>query len=140
MTDTIYPRSPYETMDGWVHLPRLVDKIRLHEAGQLHEDYQPNYLHKGFDLAWFKASVVEPDTLVEVIKNSITDGQVSDWVKANVRVPDKAKAALRDDLLGYGTEGALLERLIQRKAESGLQDREDIRCMFDYIDADEGRG
>ncbi|MEC8987596.1 MAG: DUF5069 domain-containing protein, partial [Verrucomicrobiota bacterium] len=95
---------------------------------------------KGFDLAWFKASGVESDTLVEVVKNSITDGQVSDWVKANVRVPDETKAALRDDLLSYGTEGALLERLIQRKAESGLQDRDDIRCMFDYIDADEGPG
>lgn len=140
MTDTIYPRSPYETMDGWVHLPRLVDKIRLHEAGQLPEDYQPNYLHKGFDLAWFEASGVAPDTLVVVVKGSITDGQVCDWVKANVRVADEAKTALRDDLLSYGTEGALLERLIQRKAESGLQDRDDIRCMFDYIDADEGRG
>ena len=51
MSDTIYPRSPYEAMDSWVHLPRLVDKIRLHEAGQLPADYQPNYLHKGFDLA-----------------------------------------------------------------------------------------
>ena len=140
MTDTIYPRSPYETMDGWVHLPRLVDKIRLHEAGQLPEDYQPNYLHKGFDLAWFEASGVAPDTLVGVVKGSITDGQVCDWVKANVRVADEAKTALRDDLLSYGTEGALRERLIQRKAESGLQDRDDIRCMLDYIDADEGRG
>ena len=69
----------------------------------------------------------------------MTDGQVSDWVKANVRVSDEAKTVLRDDLLSYGTEGALLERLIQRKAESGLQDRDDIRSMFDYIDADEGR-
>ena len=93
MTDTIYPRSPYEVMDGWVHLPRLVDKIRLHEAGQLPDDYQPNYLHKGFDLAWFKASGVEPDTLVGVVQNSITDGQVSDWVKANVNASDEANAA-----------------------------------------------
>ena len=139
MTDTTYPRSPYEVMDGWVHLPRLVDKIRLHEAGQLPDDYQPNYLHKGFDLAWFKASVVESDTLVGVVQNSITDGQVSDWVKANVNASDEAKAALRGKLLSYGTEGALLELLIKRKAESGLQDRDDIRCMFDYIDADEGR-
>ena len=139
MTDTIYPRSPYEVMDGWVHLPRLVDKIRLHEAGQLPDDYQPNYLHKGFDLAWFKASGVESDPLVGVVQNSITDGQVSDWVKANVNASDEAKAALRGKLLSYGTEGALLELLIKRKAESGLQDRDDIRCMFDYIDADEGR-
>ena len=139
MTDTIYPRSPYEVMDGWVHLPRLVDKIRLHEAGQLPDDYQPNYLHKGFDLAWFKASGVESDTLGGIVQNSITDGQVSDWVKANVNASDEAKAALRGKLLSYGTEGALLELLIKRKAESGLQDRDDIRCMFDYIDADEGR-
>ena len=139
MSDTIYPRSPYEIMDGWVHLPRLVDKIRLYKAGLLHEDYQPNYLHKGFDLAWFKASGIEPDMLVGLIKNSITDGQVSDWVKANVSTPDEAKTALRDKLLSYGTEGRLLELLIQRKAESGLQDRDDIRCTFDYIDAYEGR-
>ena len=139
MTDTIYPRSPYEVMDGWVHLPRLVDKIRLYEAGQLPDDYQPNYLHKGFDLAWFKASGVESDTLVGIVQNSITDGQVSDWVKANVNASDEAKAALRGKLLSYGTEGALLKLLIKRKAESGLQDRDDIRCMFDYIDADEGR-
>ena len=140
MSNTIFPRSPYETMDGWIHLPRLVDKIRLHEAGQLQEDYQPNYLHKGFDLAWFEASGVTPNTLVEVVKNSITDGQVSDWVKANVKKTDAEKDALRTSLLSYGKEGALLERLIQRKAESRLQDRDDIQCMFQYIDADEGRG
>ena len=139
MSNTIYPRSPYEAMDSWVHLPRLVDKIRLHEAGQLPADYQPNYLHKGFDLAWFQTSGVEPGTFVSVVKNSITDGQVSDWVKANVSTPDEAKTALRDKLLSYGTEGRLLELLNQRKAESGLKDRDDIRCMFDYIDADEGR-
>ena len=27
-------RSPRETMDGWVHLPRYIDKIRLHLAGR----------------------------------------------------------------------------------------------------------
>ena len=76
----------------------------------------------------------------KILKNSITDGQVSDWVKANVNKTDADKEALSTSLLSYGTEGALLERLIQRKAESGLQDRDDIQCMFQYIDADEGRG
>ena len=35
MTDIIYPRSPRETMCGWMHLPRYIDKIRLHLAGKL---------------------------------------------------------------------------------------------------------
>tara|TARA_B100001113_G_scaffold254035_1_gene209485 strand:+ start:138 stop:560 length:423 start_codon:yes stop_codon:yes gene_type:complete len=139
MSNTIYPRSPYEKMDGWVHLPRLIDKIRLHKAGQLHEDYQPNYLNKGFDLAWFEASGVDPDALIEVVTDSITDGQISDWIKANVNKSDTDKENLQNNLLSYGTHGALLERLNQRKAESGLQDRHDIKCMFQYIDADEGR-
>ena len=75
-----------------------------------------------------------------MVKNSITDGQVSDWVKANVNKTDADKEALSTRLLSYGTEGPLLERLIQRKAESGLQDRDDIPRMFQCTDADEGRG
>mgnify|MGYP000176444679 CR=1 FL=1 len=35
MSDIIYPRSPREIMAGWGHLPRFVDKIRLHLADQL---------------------------------------------------------------------------------------------------------
>ncbi|MBN2507803.1 MAG: DUF5069 domain-containing protein [Verrucomicrobia bacterium] len=34
MSDPIYPRSPCETMCGWMHLPRSIDKIRLHLAGE----------------------------------------------------------------------------------------------------------
>ena len=55
MEKIIYPRSPRETMCGWTHLPRYIDKIRLHLAGRLHADYQPNF-GKGFDGAWLKAA------------------------------------------------------------------------------------
>src|SRR5262245_45913250 len=48
MSDIIYPRSPRETLCGWIHLPRYIDKIRLHLAGKLHADYREN-LGKGFD-------------------------------------------------------------------------------------------
>ena len=44
MNDIIYPRSPRETMAGWIYLPRYIDKIRLHLAGTLHPDYPPNIL------------------------------------------------------------------------------------------------
>jgi hypothetical protein len=48
MSEIIYPRSPRETMCRWMHLPRFIDKVRLHLAGKLHADYQGN-LRKGFD-------------------------------------------------------------------------------------------
>ena len=76
MSDIIYPRSPRETMCGWMHLPRYIDKIRLHLAGKLHADYQPN-LGKGFDGAWLKAAGLTHEQFVEVVKSSITDGEVA---------------------------------------------------------------
>jgi hypothetical protein len=37
---TKYPKSPNEkTQNGMVYFPRMLDKIRLHASGELHEDY-----------------------------------------------------------------------------------------------------
>lgn len=140
MSDPIFPRSPRETMDGWVHLPRLIDKIRLHLAGKLPADYQPNYLRTGFDLAWLEAAGVKADDFVQVVRGTLTDGEVCDWVKRHVRKPAADQAAFNESLGNYGRDTPeRIERLKLRKAQSGLRDRDDILCMFDYIDADEGR-
>src|SRR5580700_4649002 len=76
MSEIIFPRSPRETMSGWVYLPRFIDKIRLHLAGRLHSDYQENFT-KGFDGVWLKAAGVSAEQFIAVIKNSVTDGQVA---------------------------------------------------------------
>ncbi|MEY2556059.1 MAG: hypothetical protein QOF93_1203, partial [Verrucomicrobiota bacterium] len=31
----LHPRSPYEKLGGYVHLPRLIDKAKLHRKGLL---------------------------------------------------------------------------------------------------------
>jgi hypothetical protein len=139
MTEIIYPRSPRESMCGWVYLPRFVDKLRLHLAGQLHSDYQEN-LTKGFDAQWLKAAGVTADQMISVVKNSLTDGQVADWVRLNVKKSDAEKAAFRDFILNRGTEGGeITARLKMRKEQSGLTHRDDIKTFVDYIDADEKR-
>ena len=92
MSDVIYPRSCRETMDGWIHLPRYIDKIRLHLAGRLHSDYQAN-LGKGFDGLWLKTAGVTHEQMVEVVKHSVTDGEVCDWVRKNVKKSAAEKAA-----------------------------------------------
>jgi uncharacterized protein DUF5069 len=40
---TIYPKSPKETTKGMMYFPRMLDKIRLHARGGLHEDYFKNF-------------------------------------------------------------------------------------------------
>jgi hypothetical protein len=127
-------------MRGWMHLPRFIDKVRLHLAGKLHPDYQGNFC-KGFDQLWLETAGVKAEQFIEVVKNSITDGQVCDWVSKNVQKPDSVKAEHKQKMLNYPAKGdaAMQERLKTRKAECGLSHREDIQCFVDFIDADEKR-
>ena len=138
MSNKIYPRSPREEMAGWVYLPRFIDKIRLHLAGQLPPDYQEN-LTKGFDGAWLKAAGLTADKFIEVVKGTITDGEVYDWVRANVRKLPVEKAAFKTFILNRGRNDEASDRLRQRKEEAGLEKRAEIQTFVDFIDADEGR-
>ena len=140
MNDIIYPRSPRETMCGWMHLPRFIDKVRLHLAGKLHPDYQPNFC-KGFDQLWLESAGVDAQQFIEVVRNSITDGEVCDWVLKNVKKPESVKVTQRDRMLNYPRkdDDTMQARLKLRKEQSGLAQRNDIQCFVDYIDADEGR-
>ena len=126
-------------MCGWVYLPRFIDKIRLHAAGKLHTDYQENFT-KGFDGAWLKAAGVPADMFIQIVKDSITDGQVADWVAKNVKKTDAEKKAFNDFVLNRGRdEAASIARLKMRKEESGLSHRDDLQTFLAYIDADEKR-
>jgi hypothetical protein len=136
----IYPRSPRETMCGWMHLPRYIDKIRLHLAGKLHGDYAANF-GKGFDGRWLEAAGLRHEQFVEVVKNSVTDGEVCDWVFRNVKKSEADKRAHAEAMLRYPKAGdaAMEDRLKQRKEQAGMSHRNDITTFIDFIDADEKR-
>jgi hypothetical protein len=136
----IYPRSPRETMCGWMHLPRYIDKIRLHLAGKLHGDYAANF-GKGFDGRWLEAAGLRHEQFVEVVKNSVTDGEVCDWVFRNVKKSEADKRAHSEAMLRYPKAGdaAMEDRLKQRKEQAGMSHRNDITTFVDFIDADEKR-
>lgn len=140
MSQIIYPRSPRETMDGWHYLPRYIDKIRLHLAGQLHSDYTENF-GKGFDGVWLKCAGVTHEQMVDVVKNSLTDGQVCDWLRHHVKKTDAEKAAHWQEISTRPRAGdpEAAARLQMRKEQSGISHRDDVKTFVDYIDADEKR-
>lgn len=140
MSDMIYPRSPRETMCGWMHLPRYIDKIRLSLAGKLHPDYQDN-LGKGFDARWLAAAGLTHEQFVEVVIGTITDGEVCDWVLKNVKQSESDKQAHAEGMRVYPKPGdaAMEARLKMRKEQAGLAHRDDIKTFVDFIDADEKR-
>jgi hypothetical protein len=127
-------------MAGWAHLPRFIDKIRLHLAGKLHADYQPNFT-KGFDGWWLEAAGLKAQDFIDVVKDTITDGQVCDWVLKNVQRSPEQKAAFNERLLNYGQGGdeQTKARFKMRKEQFGLAGRADVQCFIDLIEADEKR-
>ena len=79
--------------------------------------------------------------MVEVVKNSITDGQVCDWVKKNVKKSAADKAAFLADMLDYPAAGDAegFARLKMRKEQANFSHRDDIKNFVDYIDVDAKR-
>ena len=133
-------RSPRETMDGWAHLPRYIDKIRLHLAGLLPPDYEELFGDQS-DKHWLEAAGVAHAQMIEAVRGTLTDGQVCDWVRTHVVRGDEVKAKAADAILRYPLPGdtAGRERFERRKREYGLADRDDVQIRADLIDADEGR-
>jgi gluconokinase len=136
----IFPRSPREIMDGWVYLPRFIDKVRLHLAGKLAPDYQENFTN-GFDARWLKAAGLTADQFINVVKNSITDGEVCDWVRKNVNKTQEEKETFNRFILNCGKpdDPNIHARFQARKQQAGIAHRADIQTFVDLIELDEKR-
>jgi gluconokinase len=132
-------RSPYTQLGGLFYFPRMLDKIRLHAAGQLPQEYHAN-LGIGFDGRTLSFLWIDYPALVERVKQGGADDEIFAWAGSQGRRPSPEEIEIWNDFMrkrGWNDESS--ERLVLRKAESRLQDRTDIETFFDYIDADEGR-
>jgi gluconokinase len=116
----------------------MIDKIRLHAAGQLGADYVPN-LGKGFDVRCCSLLGVDYDAIAAAV-GSMTDEEAWEWVAKNGKAPTEEQIEVWNGFMTRrGWNDDLVEILEKRKKEGGFENRADIRTMFDYIDADEGR-
>jgi len=133
------PKSPYASIEGLVYFPRMLDKIRLHEAGELREDLHAN-LGKGFDERCCNFLQVKYADLVERVREGLDDAAVLAWCFAQGFRPSEEQIEVWSSFMSKrGWNDEVADKLAERIAESGFQDRDDIIVMFDYLDADEGR-
>ena len=132
-------RSPREEVDGLVYFGRMVDKIRLEQAGKLPADYHEN-LGKGFDGACCDFLGVSYEQLRERVKQGGSDVKLLEWCQREGKQRNAGERAIWNAYLSKrGWRDDLSERLLFRKHEAGWQEREEIQTFFDYLDADEGR-
>src|SRR3954471_22644680 len=76
----LVPRSPYDRLGGYVHLPRLIDKARLHRKGLL-DGY--NYKTVGFDKHLLAFLQLDPDSFEEAANRLDSDAAILDWIQKN---------------------------------------------------------
>src|SRR5215210_3462181 len=74
----LLPRSPYERLGGYVHLPRLIDKAKLHRKGLLN-GY--NYKSVGFDKHLLAFLKLDPDGFEEAAHRLDDDAAILKWIE-----------------------------------------------------------
>jgi len=134
-----FPRSPYDTIHGLVYFLRMIDKIRLHAAGQLGEDYIPN-LGQAFDHRCCLFLGVNYEELAAIVRSGLSDEDVWSWVVRHGVAPTDEQTEVWNGFMtkrGWRDEAA--STLQRRLKEGGFEKRTDIQTMFDYIELDEGR-
>ena len=133
-------RSPYVSVRGLVHFPRLLDKARLYAAGQLPEDYHAA-LGKGFDRRVCEALGLTYKDLAAAAVNrpNESDLELLVWAESQGRVLSPGDTeALSSYLAKRGWRDDATETFLSRRASMGAPDS--LLTYFELIDWDEARG
>jgi hypothetical protein len=135
---TLHPRSPYERLGGYVHLPRLIDKARLHGKGLLN-GY--NYKTTGFDKHLLTFLKLNPDAFEETVNRLDDDDAILQWVQQNAvtHSTDEIEQWNQAMISRQPDTAAKKARFVHFLKEAGGAGRKDIKTYFDLIEFDEGR-
>ncbi|MEY2537767.1 MAG: hypothetical protein QOG67_1507 [Verrucomicrobiota bacterium] len=133
-----HPRSPYEKLGGYVHLPRLIDKAKLHRQGLLN-GY--NYKTVGFDKHLLAFLKLDPDQFEEAANRLEDDSAILKWVEENAKKhSSQAIEEWNEVMISRHPDTAAKEaRFMHFLKEAGGAGRKDIKTYFDLIEFDEGR-
>jgi hypothetical protein len=134
----LLPRSPYQRLGGYVHLPRLIDKAKLHRKGLLN-GY--NYKTVGFDKHLLAFLKLDPDAFEEAANRLDDDDKILSWIRENgVGHSNEEIEHWNTEMISRHPDTAVKKaRFLHFLKEAGGAGRKDIRTYFDLIEFDEGR-
>lgn len=131
----IFPRSPHETLGGYVHLPRMIDKARAKLAGKLGEYIWNCPLDQRL-MPFIR--VTEPE-LFAAIRKARNDAEVLAWVQRRARrSPAEIKRWSEAMRARAPRTQKQKEWFAKRCAQLGRNPGE-LRTYFDLLDAEEKR-
>ncbi|MBV8899733.1 MAG: DUF5069 domain-containing protein [Verrucomicrobia bacterium] len=138
MSSRIYPRSPYAKLGGYVHLPRLIDKARLHLQGLL---LGYNYKTSGFDRHLLAFLGVDGDELEAAVSHLGSDDQVLAWLrmKGVMHTPSEIEAWNQAMIAKAPDSPEKRERFSQLLRQVGGSENSGVQTYFELIDFEERR-
>ena len=136
-----YPKGPNEMTGGMRYFARMIDKIRLHACGDLHEDYHKNLgTRRTADAACCNFLRVHYRDLCERVKQGGTDDEILEWCFEKGRRLNEGDLLVWNEFMRkFGWNDFASPTLEVQKQKLGLTNREDIVTMGDLFDVEEGR-
>jgi len=131
-------RSEYSLTGRLVHFGRMLDKIRLHDAGRLPTDYHAN-LGIGFDARTCSFLGIDYPALKARVLAGGNDEDILNWAHAHGGARTDEQCTIWNRfMMKLGWRDDRTPVLQERIATSGLTGKT-IETMFDFNDFDEGR-
>lgn len=130
-------RSPRDIAMGLVHLPRLIDKVRLAARGEL-PGY--NYLTTGFDKFLLDLLDVTPAAFEAAVLAAPDDDAVIRWLQTNARtLADDEKEEFNRRILAIGPTDERRRQRFRVLLDETDPARTEINSFAELIDLAEGR-
>lgn len=127
------PRSPRVRLGGYLHLPRMLDKIRAQVAGTLGEYIFPCPLDRQF----LDFLGIRPEDIVAEVRRGPSDTEMLAWVNRRTRREPFEVAAWSAWREAQGPGSADVHARFSASIQRTAPAREDIQTAFDRLDLDD---
>lgn len=131
-----YPRSPRETLAGYVHLPRMLDKCRASLAATIGEYVYPCPL----DQQLLNFAGITAQQFTDAVRRLRTDDSVAEWFgRAAASHSAGDLTEFNEALLARGPDTPEKWDYFKKTRETIDASRQDIVSWADLLDLEEGR-
>ncbi|MDQ8196631.1 DUF5069 domain-containing protein [Pelagicoccus enzymogenes] len=136
--ETEFPRSPRETLGGFVVAARALDKCRAVLAGTNGE----YHFNCPLDNTFFDFVGISGDTFKDFVATGADDEAVGKWIQENSQVKEKREIIAWNNKMRYMRPVDMpieLQEFLEGYIPEYLPSNKIVRVWFDVYDIEEGR-
>ncbi len=133
-----FPRSPRETLGGYVLACRTLDKCRAVCAGTEGE----YHFDCPLDRMFFDFSGIDSGAFRERVENGASDEEMAEWVRANAKQSEPLEVIKWNNDLRYKRISEMedeLQEFLEGYIEECVPKHRPVYVWFDVYDLEEGR-